>query len=726
MKIRLIWVYTTVALAGGWAAGAGRAATRPARDAKVVLLLARAAKQEVSSYTLEQLTEMWPAFRHEPFETAGFNHFTLPFRYHSAKRTGDPNEAYAFSFLLSETLDLTPGCYCTRHAYFAFKRARRYMVKLARVYDKDMIRFGVNDWQATHAVGGLLRQSKKGYGGDLEIFDQTGRRVLHRVYKKPREYFELLGNMCVDSMRFFGYKAPPALAEHLRDKRCEHHQSIIDLGKAAFARERSEKEFGLYRRILQRDPGFADVRHWYENQRYWANYGRTKKADLVPPAPKCPEGAKYANWRKLSVKLLGQDRPDSMEARLKAAYQERRISPKLRARGTQLAAKYPNQHWMLYYLARTYDEGGRLGGDCDMAASIRLAAAQNRYLTGLGHKHGVLRGLAYSMHNLGRNDIAAQVLLPIRRREMASGGARQAAWDSRFLAWSLSRMGRYAEAVRYYRDAFKGSKEGSPIRNRMLAEAGIAAALAGRADILGQILRDRRKEAEQVKMLQLLEAYRNALAGKPVAIQQVRPKGELNGWWGGRQKILFCGQMELLSGQNALRENLIAWLRANPNDRPLWILFDAYDRQDPKPESACFYEALEWLHADDPWAREAVAKWRKRAPRLEKKAGLGPNELLERLKSFEAARWPEAHPSAHELAKRVSRTLPPGSVAATVRRLIAEGKLDAADELARKYLNVSVNMRSFPMRSHGNHLIHLVQQARAKKAPARPKDKRQW
>ncbi|MCD4699139.1 MAG: PT domain-containing protein [Phycisphaerae bacterium] len=71
------------------------------RTAKVVFPLAQAIKQPTSNYTLEQLAEMWPAFRHAPIETAGFNHFTLPFHYVSRDGTGDANEAYAFSFLLS-------------------------------------------------------------------------------------------------------------------------------------------------------------------------------------------------------------------------------------------------------------------------------------------------------------------------------------------------------------------------------------------------------------------------------------------------------------------------------------------------------------------------------------------------------------------------------------------------------------------------------------------------
>jgi len=77
-----------------------------AAEPKVVRLpLAEAVRAPLDPWSLDDLAKRWPAFRHEPFETAGFNHLSLPFRYEAGPQGGDGNEALTFSFLLSEALD---------------------------------------------------------------------------------------------------------------------------------------------------------------------------------------------------------------------------------------------------------------------------------------------------------------------------------------------------------------------------------------------------------------------------------------------------------------------------------------------------------------------------------------------------------------------------------------------------------------------------------------------
>lgn len=88
---------------------AGRPETDAAEEPPVVLPLAQAPKQPLREHTLAQLKAMFPAFEHEPFATAGFNHLSLPFHYEDRDGGGDANEANAFTMLLSESLDWGPG-----------------------------------------------------------------------------------------------------------------------------------------------------------------------------------------------------------------------------------------------------------------------------------------------------------------------------------------------------------------------------------------------------------------------------------------------------------------------------------------------------------------------------------------------------------------------------------------------------------------------------------------
>ena len=91
------------------------------------------------------MTEIFPAFRHAPFVTAGFNPFSLPMHYEDRGGDGDANEALAMSFLLSSALDWGEGNYCSRHAYFVFKRCRRHMPALMKSYEPKLVSHLVTD-----------------------------------------------------------------------------------------------------------------------------------------------------------------------------------------------------------------------------------------------------------------------------------------------------------------------------------------------------------------------------------------------------------------------------------------------------------------------------------------------------------------------------------------------------------------------------------------------------
>ncbi len=674
---------------------------------KIEFPLAKAIKQPISDYTMDELAEMWDAFKHAPIETAGFNQLSLPFRYASLDGSGDTAEADAFAFLLSYMIDWAPGGYCTRHAYFVFKRARKKIMPFRQQYNRRVIKYLVNDWTATHAVGGVLRQSEKGYSGVLEIYDRAGQLVLMKVYKADREFFDLLGDMSVDAMKFFGHTPSPALIELLHLPQWKHHESIIDLGRAALLEQDSDEEFALYAKILKRDPEFAHVRDWWRNRIYWLNnYDSKKQETALAKLPERKVPRRFEDLRKLAPEITGPNALEVLLEELEIAEQSSQVTQELLERATPIAARYPNSHGLAYWLGRAYYQGPC---DCDIAASIQLLGIRDRYLTGGGGKQYSTRKFALPMMLLGHNEIAAQVLRPLVLRLMRSEGVRGAALSAELLAKSLVGMGQYAEALKYFKIAVRGRDKGENLNN-MLVDMGVAAALAGEPDTLNQIIQYHRTDLLESKMLFLLEAYRDVLAGRFVRNGSLMEKyGDIS--WEDRYKVLcFVGQRAIMWGKPWYRPPITEYMKNRPNDRSTWILYDAYDRADPKAESAGFYEALEWLHGSDPWVKKAVRDFRRRTKTT---SILTADELSERLKDFEPVRWPDFDSSKVDLARKVHYGLPPFAAEAAIYRLVQSGDYDQAEELALRYHHLAVHIY-YALRGHGNHLIHLVRQAREK------------
>ncbi|MGA2265581.1 MAG: hypothetical protein ABSH10_04020 [Phycisphaerae bacterium] len=674
------------------------------------------------------MATMFPAFQHKPFESAGFNHFTLPFRFVSTDGTGCQEEAYAFSFLMSSSLDWARGCYCARHVYFVFKRNSAIMQKLAHEYDPAVIADRLRDWQASHAVGGELRCSKQGFTGTLEIFDRTGQKVFTKEYKTPQKFFALLGDMAVDGITFFGTRPNNALVKHLHRPRCEHDQSIIDLGKAAFAPERSQTEFGLYKAILERDPNFADVRYWWSNQRLWKDSDRTKYnlqmiltmesypviaafGELTPDD--CANEAvasHYSAWVKQISELAGRDVSQDTQIQLRQALNGHPITGEMLERATQEAGEYANDYWLLYRLGRVYSDAECKFNDLDMAASIYLVAIQNFFLTGTGGKGDAFYRLGAVLHALGRNDLAAAVLIRVRSHS-ESDWKRLEPGTEAALGVVLMKMGKYQEAIGHLRTAFHTSDESW--RNECLVEGAVAAALAGHNDVLEQILRDRRSEVESLKMTALLEAYRDLLAGRQVDLSAMEKQwGDTSNSWRSELFLEFIAQVDIMSG-NYRRERMLAnWFRVQPDNRPLWILYDAYLRYKANKDAAAFYLSLEWLHGDDPWVHQAVADFKERTPQI---VTPGADELLEKLKNYPPVRWPAQTQDLKvwKAARKVIDAIPVGAVACAVHELLDKGQYDKAHELALRYHSLCTQSNFCTLQSYTNHLIHLVEQAQA-------------
>lgn len=709
-------------------------ATPTAGPARIILPLAGMPPLKVSMHHLDELAILFPAFKHEPFETSGFNHLTLPFLYVSTDRDAEPNEALAFSFLLSNSIDWAPGNYCTRHAYFAFKRGKRYMMPLRMNYDRRTIAEAIDHWDATHAVGGTLRKVRGRYAGELAIYGRSHRVVFHQVYAAPRDYFQLVGDMAVDAIGFFGHKPCPALVEHLHRKRCEHYQSLVDLGKAAFAEEKTPEEFDLYEKILARDPGFADVRYWYANQRHWHDGDKARfKAECAKVLDTYPylaalvefnvDDAKDAalaprirQWQEQAEALAGADAPALVLRRMEEIKSRGRATYEELQQAVRTAARYPNEYWLLWYTATSMCHGADLGADCDLAASMLIAALRNRYLTGTGDKSDAIQRLGQSLSSLGRDNLCVELMAGPCLNLVKKGKHSEAAWYGWLAGRALVRMGQYEEAIPYCNISVRGNdpteKLQRDMRNESLVGVAVAAATLGRTDLLEQVITEHRADLKKERLLFLLEAYRDALAGKPVDLKAMRAKSPKTPWWMGIEEYLFYWQMDLLAGKRDWRGALVGCLRLFPIERRMWYLYDAYDRASPEDESACFYEALDWLYGDvDPWVRQAAADYRQRRPDARP---LDPAEVARRLAAMPSEVWPIAQAALKKPAEEISDKLPWGAVAAAIRQLLERGEFDQAQNLAQRNLALAVNCKAYDARIPAHHLVHRVEQARAK------------
>ncbi|HUU91906.1 MAG TPA: hypothetical protein VM238_11945 [Phycisphaerae bacterium] len=717
----------------------------PPEQAKAILPLAQVEPVPIADYSMAELKEMFPAFKHEPFETAGFNHLTLPFLYLDRTRDGHEAEALAFSFLLSNSIDWAPGCYCARHAYFTFKRSRTYMRELALSYNPGKIKFAIEDWEATHAVGGTLIKSIGGYAGHLKIYDRTGTVTLQKAYTKPREYFHLLGDMAADAITYFGGKVSPALLEHLRKKRCEHHRSIIHLGMAAFVGEKSEEEFRAYRNILDRDPGFAEVRYWYANQKQWRDADRGHYAaqmeraldaylveaaavDFDPEEHPDPKAAAIKQKQYLArlQELGGADWPGLLRRKLEEAHQRGSVSREILGRATRLAARYPNDHWLLWYLARAYRQGSDMMADCDFASSVLTAAISDRYLVSIDRRASIL-SLAQCLQNLGRDDLCIAILRPSYETILGEEGAEKAVSQARTLATSLLQSGRYGEARRVFTIAASGYPSDEPRRCQMLALKGIAAAHDGEGRALESVIEEHGESLKKAKVLFLLEGYRDLLDRKPVDPQAVRDQSREKDVWVVLESQILAGQADLLAGTRRWWGSVQWWVKQAPDRQAFRVLYDLYQRRKPSRDDACFYEMLDWLCPFDPWARQAVADFRTRAQEQSLPPPWSPEKVAGLLKGFGTVRYPVAEGALKKRAKEVFDALPPGAVAAVLRTLIRQERFDEAEDLALRHHHMAVEFQSYCPRAYANHLIHLVQQARHKAvSPTRGQTEKQY
>jgi hypothetical protein len=689
------------------------------RTAPFLLPPAAVPPLSLEDVNLQKFFAPWNAFDHVPYELSGFSHMTLPFHYECDGVQGTPEEAHAFSFLLSNALDWTPGCYCARHAYFVYKRTGADIIKAGRTFNPDLISQICERWQAAYAVGGILKRGKAGYSATIKLFDKDGKLVMDKTIPGPLDYFDLLGAVSSEVMRFFKYNPSPELIAHLSKKRCNDFQSVIDLGKAAFAEERSPAEFGLYESILKRDPDFAEVRYWYQNQKAWrdntwdeyrVNEALSLQSYLTESAlsdfnPKdCQDkalAAKYDSWIDQAEKILGPTHPLVVELKLISG----RRSVELIDQALKTAQNYPNDAGLLQAILHVILDEKEQFMDCDLAASIAWASLNSNYLWGDPDAGTacMCEHIGTAVIKLGYHDVAAAAFLGATSvLQSRIGSEVNAKYYGRRAGNALRLAGRYEDSFNLY----MASMEPSAI-DECLDNAGIISSMLGQGGVYTSLKNQYCKEIAASPWLtgiyKTCDPYMSG-NGKAVSLTNFPLVISLYGGDLERTKL----QVQLMTNDavwcSINRNTLTDALNMHPMDRELWILFDRYDRLDPKPESRFFYQSLEWLHSSDPWVVGAVRDFRKRA---KEQPALNPDDVLAILKPFEPMRWPKLTENNRHVPSQ--RLLPYGMVAVAIHQLVLKHDMEKARELALRYIHYAflcpINTDRL---AYANHLYHMI------------------
>jgi tetratricopeptide (TPR) repeat protein len=682
--------------------------------------------------TYAQIAAAYPVLKIAPFDKAGFNAVALPFKFISKDNAGDPAEALAFSFLMSHSLDWSPGCRCTRHAYFVFKRSSAVMQSLAKGYDDNLICKTIEGWAATHAVGGTITAGKDGYSGELVIYDTTS--VVHtKKFAAARDYFTLLGDMTVEAMTFLDEKPNEELSKFLHARRCQP-QSIIDLGKAAFLPERGEEEFGLYADILKRDPSFADVRYWWSNQKQWVDddrdlyhrqiaiamdaYPVTGVFELQNEQKKYPH---FAAWLDQVRKLIGKDSPLAIRLELAGERADEINAGKpdggkfgpLLDRLKEVVGKSPNDYWLAFETADAMSQDMRFA-DSDAAAAMFAIAGMSNYMTAFVNHHDAAVGLMCVLTDgCGRSDWSAALALKHADHWLKEG-------DKKYEAHCLARAGEALMQLGCYEEAAEDLERATPslqpsgMRNCSVLYTGVALALSGHRDRLDIFIQKNSQFGQANGMLPVWKGYLDLLDGKKVTVASVLAGPPPPTWELYVVRDQLCSQVYYLQGDSKGRDQLTSVLRSEPENRLSWALFDAFDRRWPDPKSAAFYDSLEWLHGGDPWVRQAVADFRKRTPKGQYKTA---DELLASLHAYEPVRWPEMvrNDANRKRDFYVLNAAPVGAFAAAIHTLLLAKDYARANELALRFHHlVSDGPQAIYTPMYANHLVYLVEAASPK------------
>jgi hypothetical protein len=321
--------------------------------------------------------------------------------------------------------------------------------------------------------------------------------------------------------------------------------------------------------------------------------------------------------------------------------------------------------------------------DADLEASLGVALMLNRderhetKWAGIAH-------FATATRAAGRHDLALAARHAMDRMDSSQSGN-----DRRLLAEKMLEVGQYQGALNQYAPGLENPRVFDPARPETYAAAITAAGVARSGTVLQQLLKAENMGA--YGLIPLAQAYLNVLDGKPVDDQAVIEAPlrfpELE-----RYRVVLLGQLDVGRKRTDHYQRVLEYVRSHPNDRLAMIVYEQY-LQDPPG----LHEWLEWEHAHDPWAVQAVAAWRKRRGQ--------PVEI-------DLARLKESLSRGNTPAGQTPPSLPnPWAVAAAVRQQLTAGNPAAAREVATAYRDAVAPTPELDLQSLANHLLHRIEQS---------------
>lgn len=603
----------------------------------------------------------------------------LPWRFGSTdpEARKEAPVAQAMAFLVTADLSWASNAYQVPPAFAVFRANADQEADVASYYEPSSIAERVKKFGGTHAIGGVLVRGDDGFVATLQIFDASGRAVHEVALERPQPVFELLGQVSVNALKFFGATPSETLAEYLRRERCRKPDSLTALGRIAFISSAANADVKAADAILDGDEGFAELRYWralqkarrggsllearVELQRSLGDAVLVQAlSDLAQILPTRDMASRDPSaWLDRAESLGGLEHPDLMAVRLKhtAAKHVSPWSVALRhpefAPYTKCAARHPHHarliETVLWFQDTTPGETSLAPVDPELLASLALVRLFDPNQP-TDTKADAWRQVARAAELLGRYDHVQEAC----RRMKEQPDAALLDVERRHLeAAALMQSGNFGDAC----DAFTRLMRhfGGTRRNWIAREAAICAVLAGRRDALESISLD--PSAGKLSEPFLKEA-RKFLAGEVLDAPRSLP-GELDG------RDILLAECELAQGGDFNRNDRARiwhkWSQTHSDppagDRLRWFLLERYYRAQPSlANSAGFHEAAEWFRGNDPMVIDAVGAWRSRGP--------GPTPpAYDDLKSRVTATSSNDKPPVWQTVSQVRRDLQAGRLA---------------------------------------------------------------
>lgn len=181
----------------------------------------------------------------------------------------DDGQRLTFPALLDYKFYFVPDNANTICPAFVYRKDAR-LQKLTNTKPRKIAEY-ISQWSATHAIGGSITVTTAGYIGSMLVYDANGICILQKSYNIPVPYFTLMGRMVEDWMDYRQQPCSPALCAELERPMTTNMETVRLFGTTFNVEWRSEQEWEIYHKILDIDPKFGEIRHWYANQKGWAN-----------------------------------------------------------------------------------------------------------------------------------------------------------------------------------------------------------------------------------------------------------------------------------------------------------------------------------------------------------------------------------------------------------------------------------------------------------------------